>query len=242
MQSCAVSLCTRAWLQLKNYCLPGVRSSSKRDEAHLNMLVYSMGDEADDILKSFTFADGESDKSYETVKKKFDDHFIPQIYERALFNSHPQEPGESVDRFITALHTSAEHCNYEGIHDQMIRNRIVVGINTSSLSEKLQLDSKLTLAMAITQVRQAEAVKLQQPALRGTSKDTTVGSLQSKHHARSKQTPQKSKSDTRPKNSRPESRCSFSSKMPCQRCNLPQVQEDRSLQSCMQISGKSIKY
>ena len=188
--------------------------ADKGDEAHLNMLIYCMGDEADDILTSFKYADGESEKSYETVRKKFDAHFVPQrnvIYERALFNSRRQEPGEPVDSFITALHTLVEHCNYEGLRDQMIRDRIVVGINNSSLSEKLQLDSKLTLATAITQVRQSEAVKLQQPTLRGNPKDTPVGEVQSKHHARPKQAPQKSK----PKNSRPEnSKCSWCGKSP----------------------------
>ena len=41
---------------------------------------------------------------YATVKKKLDDYFIPQrnvIYERALFNSRKQEPGEPVEEFIT---------------------------------------------------------------------------------------------------------------------------------------------
>lgn len=41
-----------------------------------NMLIYRMGDEVDDILKSFTFAEKER-MTYETVKGKFDAHFIP---------------------------------------------------------------------------------------------------------------------------------------------------------------------
>lgn len=49
----------------------------------------------------------------------------------------------------------------------MICDRIVVGIRDSSLVEKLQLDSELTLTKAVTLVRQAEAVKQQQPLLRG---------------------------------------------------------------------------
>ena len=79
--------------------------------------------------------------------------------------------------FITALYTLAEHCGYGGLHDEMIRDRIVVGIRNSKLSEKLQLDPDLTLASAITQVRQSEAVKLQQSVIRGKP-DTPVGSLQ----------------------------------------------------------------
>ncbi len=63
----------------------------------------------------------------------------------------------------------------------MIRDRLVVGIRDARLSEKLQLDSELTLEKAVTQVRQAEAIKLQQPLLRGGGSqkpDTQVGTVQ----------------------------------------------------------------
>ena len=44
----------------------------------------------------------------------------------------------------------------------MIKDRIVVGIRNSTLSEKMQLDAELTLTKAVTQVHQAEALKQQQ--------------------------------------------------------------------------------
>ena len=44
----------------------------------------------------------------------------------------------------------------------MIRDRIVVGLRDAHLSEKLQLEADLTLDKAVTQARQAEAVKQQQ--------------------------------------------------------------------------------
>ena len=99
------------------------------------------------------------------------------IFERAKFNHRKQEEGESVETFITALYALAEHCGYGNQHDEMIRDRIVVGILDCKLSEKLQLDPDLTLASAVTKVRQAEAVKLQQPLLRGKP-DTPVGVVQ----------------------------------------------------------------
>ena len=64
------------------------------------------------------------------VKEKFEDHFIKKrnvIYEGTRFNSRKQE-GEPVDSFITDLHALAEHCNYKDLHDEMIRDRIVVGL------------------------------------------------------------------------------------------------------------------
>ena len=156
--------------------------TEQSEAAQLNMLIYSMGDQADDILQSFTFnADkGENEKSYESVKKKFNEHFIPKrnvIYERAMFNSRKQQPGEPVDSFVTSLYTLVEHCDYKGLRDEMIRDRIVVGICDAKLSEKLQLDRELTLETAVTQVRQQEVIRQQQSTLRGSGGDDTVAAV-----------------------------------------------------------------
>ena len=52
----------------------------------------------------------------------------------------------------------------------------ISGIRNNTLSEKLLLDPRLTLHSAITQVRQSEAVRQQQPLLRGKP-DTPVGAV-----------------------------------------------------------------
>ena len=144
-------------------------SEEKDKEVQVNTLIYAMGEDADDILRSFRLSAADS-KKYDTVKVKFDTHFVKRrnvIYERAKFNLRRQGDGESVDSFITALYGLAEYCGYGNLHNEMIRDRIVVGIRDSSLAEKLKLDSELTLTKAVTLVLQAEAVKQQQPLLRG---------------------------------------------------------------------------
>ena len=54
-----------------------------------------------------------------------------------------------MDSFITALYCLAEHCGFGTLKEEMIRDRIVVGVCDGMLSEKLQLDSDLTLDKAI---------------------------------------------------------------------------------------------
>ena len=74
----------------------------KDDEAQVNTLIYSMGDEADDILRSFGLSEPDS-KKYDMVLAKFEAHFIKRrniIFERVKFNMRKQE-GEPVD----ALHS-----------------------------------------------------------------------------------------------------------------------------------------
>ena len=48
---------------------------TKDEAAQVNMLIYTMGDEADDSLRSFKLTDADS-KKYSEVKAKFEEHFI----------------------------------------------------------------------------------------------------------------------------------------------------------------------
>ena len=190
--------------------------SAKEDEAQVNTLIYTMGAEADDIFRSFKLSEDDS-RSYKTVSEKFTSHFVKKhnvIYERARFNMRRQEEGEPVDAFVTDLYSLAEHCDFNDLHDQLIRDRIVVGIRDSKLSEKLQLDSELTLEKAITRVRQSETVHAQQTVLRGDeskeSKSGPIGGVhaQKKHPASTKKAPLKKSNCSRcGRQHPPEGRC-----------------------------------
>ena len=151
----------------------------KDEESQVNALIYTMGDEADDVLSSFSLTEEER-KKYKTVKDKFESYFVKKrnkIFERAKFNQRIQLEGEPVSVFITALHSLAEHCEYGTLTSEMIRDRIVVGIRNSALSEQLQLDSELSLEKAINKVRQSEAVKEQQIVVRPTLTQNDVSAV-----------------------------------------------------------------
>jgi hypothetical protein len=142
--------------------------NTKSEESQVNTLIYSMGEKADDIFHSFRLSEADG-KKYQPVKSAFEGHFVKHrniIFERAKFNSRKQEQGEPVDNFIVDLYTLAENCQYGALREEMIRDRIVVGIGDGHLAEKLQLDPDLTLEKAVPQARQSEAVKQQQSTVR----------------------------------------------------------------------------
>ena len=148
--------------------------AKEEEESEINTLIYAMGDQADDILNFFKPSTTQL-KQYHTVKTMFDEHFVVRrnvMFERAKFNQRHQEEGETVDTFITALHVLAEHCNFGTLANEMIRDRIVVGLLDAKLSEKLQLDPELTLPKAVNQARQSEAVKRQQTLMQNDFKET----------------------------------------------------------------------
>ena len=68
-----------------------------------------------------------------------------------------QEEGEPVDSFIRLLYQLVEHGNYRDLHNEMIQYRIIVGLQDSNLSERLQTDPELTLDMVISMGRCTEA-------------------------------------------------------------------------------------
>lgn len=60
----------------------------------------------------------------------------------------------------------AKKLSYGGLTDELVRDRLVVGITDSKLSEHLQMDVTLTLETAKNKILQAEMVKAQAKELR----------------------------------------------------------------------------
>ena len=60
-------------------------------------------------------------------------------FEWAKFNLRKQEEGDAVNDFIMDLYCLAEHCSYGNVHDELVRDRIVVGLRSAALSEKVYL-------------------------------------------------------------------------------------------------------
>ena len=88
------------------------------------------------------------------------------FFEQAKFNMRKQGESKSVDTFITDLYQLAKHCGYSSLHNQVIlviRDFIVVGLRDATLSEKLQVHSKLTLGKAVSIARELKTIKKQQP-------------------------------------------------------------------------------
>ena len=89
---------------------------------------------------------------------------------------------------ITALHKLSETCEFGPLRDELIRDRIDVGIKDTKLSEKLQLDKDLALDKAVTMVRQSKQGRQQQDILSGaTSTLNDINAISSRKTAAKKQ-------------------------------------------------------
>lgn len=158
----------QSWLQWKKRFVRYMKVSGlqhKDEDEKVNLFIYIMGEEAEEVL----LLAKEAPRTLDDAIKHFDQHFIPRkntIFERFKFNSRVQNPGESIDNFITSLHSLAEHCDYGNLREDLIRDRIVVGMADNKTSERLQLQSTLTLAEAIAAAKQSELQSKQNQILR----------------------------------------------------------------------------
>ena len=150
-----------------------VASGLASDDAvkQVNTLLYCLGEEAEGVLTS-TNATADERKVYDTVVGKFDAFFKVRrnvIFERARFNRRNQLDGETAEQYIMELYRLAESCDYGDLKDEMIRDRLVMGIRDAVLSQQLQLNADLTLEKAKKKIRQREAVGEQSKELKGAT-------------------------------------------------------------------------
>ena len=141
---------------------------NKSNQEQVGTFLYAKGDCADAIVKTL---------SINEVKKALNSYFAARrnvIVERARFNRRRQNPGEFVDTFIQDLYRFAENCEYGTLKDELIRDRIIVGVLDDTLSDHLQAKSDLTLADAARVSRQSEARKQNRTVVRGVETQNEV--------------------------------------------------------------------
>ena len=147
--------------------------SGETEAKQVSTFLYCLGEEANDFLVTMGATDADR-ATYDAIKTKFVEFFDVRhnvIFERTRFNRRCQQPGETAEEFIVAVHSLADKCDFDRMKNELIRDRLVAGIQDSDLSERLQLNARLTLADAIKEIRQHEAVHENQKEMRpGDSK------------------------------------------------------------------------
>ena len=140
--------------------------NEENDDTQISVLIYTMGSEAESIWNTFVFEDGE-EINFLRVIEKFDSYFCPNkniIYERAKFHRRCQREGENIETFVRSLYELAENCEYKD-KSQQIRDRLVIGVKSPEISQKLQLIPNLNLEKAIQIARCEEMVTDQMKSL-----------------------------------------------------------------------------
>ena len=165
------------WKKEFELYLTASESHEKSDAIKTSRLLTAIGSKARDIYYTFTFdAEGDNMKLKKVIEK-FDEYMSPKkniTYMRFRFFSYNQVDGQSVDEYVTKLKSRSEHCEFGELKNSLIKDKIVLGVNTKKVQERLLREAELSLEKAIQICRAAENVKMQAKEIKGASNEASV--------------------------------------------------------------------
>lgn len=107
---------------------------------------------------------------YATLVGLLKDHYNPTpstIVQRYLFNTRTRKPDESIASYVAALRDLARHCDYKTKLPEMLRDRLVCGVNHKGIQRKLLAESTLTYESALMMAQSVEASEREAKKLGG---------------------------------------------------------------------------
>uniref|UniRef100_A0A8C2B8P6 ribonuclease H n=1 Tax=Cyprinus carpio TaxID=7962 RepID=A0A8C2B8P6_CYPCA len=168
------------WKQKFELYMTATGIEGKSQKVQSSTLLHVIGDEALEIYNTFEFTQQEDRLKLKVLLDKFEEHFTPHrnvTFERHVFNTRVQDPGENIDQFVTDLRTKARSCEYGDLCDSLIKDRIVVGIRDDQIRAKLLRTMDLDLPKAVSICRAAEASRTQMDKLQTPQAEYVVNEV-----------------------------------------------------------------
>jgi len=167
----------RRWKRKWTLYSTAIKLSTKTKIVQSSTFLDVIGPAADDLVtKSFVFAETDDKDDVTVLIAKFDEKFKEKkniTMERHRFNTRMQQPGESIDAYVTDLRAISNNCEFGTLQDGLIKDRIVVGITNNSVRAQMLQKSALTLEQAIDMCKSVE----QTQAHMSTLNDQTTASM-----------------------------------------------------------------
>ena len=104
------------------------------------------------LLRNLVSPSKPGDKTFEELAKALQEHYNPtpsETVQRSKFHSRVRRQGESIAEFVAELRSLAEFCNFGTSLNDMLRDRLVCGINSSKVQQRLLAEKDLTLDKAV---------------------------------------------------------------------------------------------
>ena len=137
---------------------------AKNEEERCCYLMLWVGEKGRRIFSTWDMTEAQQ-KVLQEYYDRFQAYVQPKsnpIFARYKLHSKIQEPGETVQQFVTALKLLVKDCEYGQAEDDIVRDRIVFGTKSAKVREKLiDIGSDLTLERAI-EVARVDEVSVQQ--------------------------------------------------------------------------------
>ena len=154
---------TGYWIQyterLEQYFIANDISDASKKRA---ILLSVCGPTTYNLMRSLAAPVKPAQKTFEELCKLIEEHHHPKpslIVSRFKFNSNYQKPGQSILTFVAELRKLAKHCVYAQTLDDMLRDRLVVGVQDENIQRRLLSEKELTLHKAVEIAHGMEVAK-----------------------------------------------------------------------------------
>ena len=134
--------------RMQNYFIANDIKSESKQRA---ILLSVCGPRTYKLIRSLLLPQEPKDVSFADIVKQMTDHYQPKpsiIVQRFKFHSRSRKPGESVATYIAELKRLSEDCCFGEFLQEMLRDRIVCGINDPRIQHRLLAEHELTYKSA----------------------------------------------------------------------------------------------
>ena len=135
-----VSTNWKMFRQAWQYYSTATELTKKPKEVQAGALCSVMGMDCVKVMNSLTTLTDDDKKDPEKILSALGDHFMPQkhlLFERVKFGFANQAEHETIDQYVVRLRQLAESCEFEGLCESLIRDRLVIGTRDSATRDRL---------------------------------------------------------------------------------------------------------
>ena len=156
------------------------------------ILVSSVGAKTFKLMKDLVSPTSPQEKGYTGLCDVIKAHFTPKaskIMARYRFYSRNRNSGESVSQYIAELRHLAKDCSFAGQLDEMLRDKLVVGVSDQNIQRKLLSEpdtmtfkeaSDIALSMELA-AENVQAIQKPQNTIHVVSKKSSKGTTKDDH-------------------------------------------------------------
>ena len=154
--------------RLEQYFLTNDIKNTSKQRA---ILLSACGPTTYQLIRNLAAPGKPTEHSFDEIVKLVQEHHSPPpstTVQRFKFHSHAQKDGESIAEFVAELGRLMEHCKFDGILDDMLRDHLVCGVRDTKLQHCLLAEPSLTFKKAFelaqsTEVAEQDAKDIQRP-------------------------------------------------------------------------------
>ena len=171
-----VSTNWKLFRQAWEYYVTATELNKKSKEVQAGALCSVMGLECVKVMNSLTTLSAEDKCDPGKILTTLGNHFMPQkhlLFERVKFGFANQTDHETIDQYVVRLRQLAESCEFEGLCESLIRDRLVIGTRDSATRDRLVRERPVPgLTRCIEALRASELSRTHQEQLKDAVSDS----------------------------------------------------------------------